>query len=670
MARNPKGKIVKPPKYLMTVAGQLFKHLGLQMYSGAVPAIAELVSNAYDAMAKNVWITIPLDRSLTEADNIVVRDDGHGMSVDGANNLYLTVGLNRRATGDTTQRFNGLPPRKVQGRKGIGKLAGFGVASRIGVRAVASHVISHFALDFEDITENQRFVAKQGYPPEVMPDDGSRAKEKHGTTITLTELTITRAVSTEQFRRGLARRLLVLDDNFKVFVNGRQITRQEIPLQFRFPEKKGSWATEDLGEGRKFTWWAGFSKGTIPEEEQRGFVVYVRGKLAQTPWLFDLSGGVHGQHGMQYLTGEVRADFLDEKVDLIATDRGTVRWEDPLAAPLKDWGQQKIKELLGRWIQRRREEKFKSPRIIELLAQAEKLPQRERKIFQSVVDKIVSIPQLDKDDEGKDIADELVEFVYNALTNRSFMDAIRKLNAASATDLAQFSEILSEWDILEAINTAHLVKGRVEIIRKFSQMIKDKVPEKPDMQDYVRSHPWLIDPKWTTLVHEQQLDKMLTERFKIKPTGLDAGNRRLDFFCLGDRYQTAYVVEAKRPNALVGKKEFDQLRDYVVYLRERLQDEADSENRRLVVKGLLIADRIKPNDRGHANIYSPAVFEIRNWKNLLTTTETLHEDFLKVTKLRAPADDPRMRDLDTDLPRRSKSKTKKKKKKAWRKRRV
>jgi hypothetical protein len=42
MARKTAAK----PKYLMTVTGQLFKHLGLQMYSGAIPAIAELVSNA------------------------------------------------------------------------------------------------------------------------------------------------------------------------------------------------------------------------------------------------------------------------------------------------------------------------------------------------------------------------------------------------------------------------------------------------------------------------------------------------------------------------------------------------------------------------------------------------------------------------------------------------
>ena len=36
---------------------------------------------------------------------------------------------------------------------------------------------------------------------------------------------------------------------------------------------------------------------------------------------------------------------------------------------------------------------------------------------------------MDKDKEGRDIADELVEFAYNAMTNRSFLEAIRRLNA-------------------------------------------------------------------------------------------------------------------------------------------------------------------------------------------------------------------------------------------------
>jgi len=33
--------------------------------------------------------------------------------------------------------------------------------------------------------------------------------------------------------------------------------------------------------------------------------------MAQAPWFFGLSGGVWGQHGMQYMTGEVIAEQLD-----------------------------------------------------------------------------------------------------------------------------------------------------------------------------------------------------------------------------------------------------------------------------------------------------------------------------------------------------------------------
>jgi hypothetical protein len=634
----------------MTVAGQLFKHLGLQMYSGAVPAISELISNAYDAMAKNVWITIPTGKSIQQTDEIVVKDDGFGMSFNECNSLYLSVGRNRRSNAsEWTKPYNGLKPRKVQGRKGIGKLAGFGIAERIDIRTVKDKEVAHFALDFAALTKSPKFADRKGYTPETLDDDGRSIRERPGTTITLSQLKISRAINEEQFKRGLARRLLVLEETFMVHVNGKAISREEIPFQFRFPKGSGNWETTDLENGQQIQWWAGFCTDTIPDEEQRGFVVYVRGKLAQTPWFFDLSGGVWGQHGMQYLTGEVKADFLDDSDDLIATDRGTVRWEDPMAVPLKEWGRKKIRELLGTWTDKRREAKAQSPKTVQYLKQSENLPEKERKVFKAVVDRICAIPQLDRDKEGKDIADELVEFAYNALTNRTFLETIRKLNTASPDDITHLKEVLDEWDIIEAVNTAHLVKGRIEIIRKFKQMIKDKVPEKPDMQDYISEHPWLIDPKWTMMVHEKSLDKLIREEFGIRPSGENEGNRRLDFFCLGDCYQTAHVVEAKRPGELVGRKEFDQIRDYVLFLRRKLQDEStDSDHKRAVVKGLLIADRIRPGDERHGMTGQDAgVFDIRTWGNLLTTAEAMHREFLDVVKMRAPAEDPRMKDLST-----------------------
>jgi hypothetical protein len=110
------------------------------------------------------------------------------------------------------------------------------------------------------------------------------------------------------------------------------------------------------------------------------------------------------------------------------------------------------------------------------------------------------------------------------------------------------------------------------------------------------------------------------------------------------------VVEAKRPGDLVGRVEFDQVRDYVLFLRRKLQEESTSaEHRRSVVRGLLIADRVRAGDEGHGKAGQDAgLFDIRTWGNLLATTEAMHKEFLDVVKMRAPADDPRMEDLADD----------------------
>ena len=261
-------------QYKMTVAGQLFKHLGLQMYSGAVPAISELISNAYDAMAKNVWITISTGRAIRPNDVIVVSDDGHGMSFNECNSLYLSIGRDRRSEqNEWTKEYNGLSSRKVQGRKGIGKLAGFGIADLINIRTVKNGQIANFGLDYGELTKSSNFADTEGYAPEPLPDDGTSTDGPPGTTVELSRLKLSRSINEDPFKRSIARRLLVIDENFTVHVNDTPVSRQEIPFQFRFPEDTGKWQTAALENGQQFQWWAGFCKNTIPVEEQRGFVV-------------------------------------------------------------------------------------------------------------------------------------------------------------------------------------------------------------------------------------------------------------------------------------------------------------------------------------------------------------------------------------------------------------
>ena len=121
----------KERQLTMRFSGRLVKHLGLQMYSGAVPAIAELIANAWDAMAKNVYINVPLGKSLEHTDKISVRDDGSGISFEECNNHYLVVGRDRRSEeGDYSTEFGEVKPRKLMARKGIGKLSGLPIPFR------------------------------------------------------------------------------------------------------------------------------------------------------------------------------------------------------------------------------------------------------------------------------------------------------------------------------------------------------------------------------------------------------------------------------------------------------------------------------------------------------------------------------------------------------------
>ena len=76
-------------KLHLSFHGRILDHLGIQMYQSPVAAIAEIVSNAWDADAENVWIELP--KNLSDGAIITVRDDGWGMTYEECEKRYLNV---------------------------------------------------------------------------------------------------------------------------------------------------------------------------------------------------------------------------------------------------------------------------------------------------------------------------------------------------------------------------------------------------------------------------------------------------------------------------------------------------------------------------------------------------------------------------------------------------
>jgi len=206
-------------------------------------------------------------------------------------------------------------------------------------------------------------------------------------------------------------------------------------------------------------------------------------------------------------------------------------------------------------------------------------------------------------------------------------------------------DILSEWDIIEAISVAQQVKGRVEVIKKFEEMIESGVPEKPDMQNYIMEHPWLINPAWTPLHHEKSLDNILAKEFKVRKTKTKDGRGRLDFFCLAGIGQWE-VVDLKRPGKKVGIKDLQQVQGYVVFLKEHAKKTNYPGLVVSSINGILIYSDIADDTASLRDDLQKAGIYVMDWGSLLRRTKLLHEDFLKIIKSRAPVDDPRIRGLE------------------------
>ncbi|MCF6378162.1 ATP-binding protein [Nocardioides KLBMP 9356] len=621
----------------MSFAGSLVKHLGLQMYSGAVPALAELVSNAWDADATRVSLTIPLDTPIGPDAEIVVRDDGEGMSFSEVRDKYLLLGRDRReADGDRTRQSN----RPVLGRKGIGKLAGFGIARVVEVWTVKDGHLTAFRMNYDDITAARSAVA--AYRPEVLHDRAVTDEDplSGGTMIRLSRIQLKNRVGRERFLRGLSRRFSLLSANFVVEVNGEELTREDMPLQFRFPES--GYEVADVPGLGTVQWWAGFTERPIQVEEARGISVLARGKIAQSPFFFELAGGAQSQLGLQYLTGEVFADGLDsDEADLIATDRASVLWEHPVAEPLLEWGQAKVRQLLRDWSRLRQERQVERLRgSTPYMSMVEKFPAREKRELLSAIDTLSRIETIENER-----LDEIVKILIQAYENDHFLNVIRALRDIEASAQDEIVKIIEEWDVIEAVQTAQLVRGRVEIIKTFEAMIAERVPEKPDMQDFLKSHPWLIDPAWQMMAHERSLENVLEDHFNKKKQRKKRGGRRLDFLCLADSSH-AVVVEVKRPGDRAGVTELRQLEDYLMYLRRRNDEVTGGRSKRHRISGVLIHSRMDEDGRELAErLAKGGDAIIVTWDSLLETARRLHGEFFDLMVSRAPSDDPRVEAL-------------------------
>lgn len=217
---------------------EVLNHLGRGLYRSFATVIAEAVSNAWDAEAKEVKIII-------DKDILIVEDDGKGMDANDFRQKFLRVGYSRRQ--DKTNKSK----RNVIGRKGIGKLAMLSISEKVTIISkkegaeITGGKINNSELD-KEIKKDGRYALDNLSDKDKSNLFGPSNTKKIGTKIIFEKIK-TNINSEDVIRKYLATQFNFIfsmkkGDSFTIIVNDRVVDMNDL---------------QELNDNTQFIWYIG-----------------------------------------------------------------------------------------------------------------------------------------------------------------------------------------------------------------------------------------------------------------------------------------------------------------------------------------------------------------------------------------------------------------------------
>lgn len=189
-------------EYKINIDPRILELLGPSLYTNIYYVLAELIANAYDADAHNVYI-------ISNKNDITVEDDGKGMSyIDGDVQKYLNVAAISR---NTEEESKTALKRKKMGRKGVGKLAALSVSENVLIKTVSNMEKSGFILS--------RNIGSDNLLVPLSDDEISFEKvDGNGTAIVMQKPQYTLHSSLKAIKRNLLKIFPLVDEDFVIHI--------------------------------------------------------------------------------------------------------------------------------------------------------------------------------------------------------------------------------------------------------------------------------------------------------------------------------------------------------------------------------------------------------------------------------------------------------------------
>lgn len=643
--------------------------LGVKLYDRASAVVAELIANAYDADAECVTVTLPLAKQLAKklpdktyedlGFTITVKDDGHGMTPEEAQKYFLIVGTDRRKRTDSS----GSPAkdaaksrdknRAVMGRKGIGKLAPFGICRRIEVTSSGGaeteegqFLTSHFTLDFDKIVTDD----DSPVPIDAGPLDMTYRAER-GTTVELSLFLPKRVPNGETFRRQLERRFALAGDDFNIKVSDSESETELAIRRFQIAIDETTRICLDdrpvriENDDYPVVGWLAHAKEAYKDEESAGVRIYARGKIVATTRDFEQPAGFTGEFATRsYLVGEIHAEWLDddEDEDLIRTDRQSILWDSEKGDALRQWGKKLIKEVAGLAAGPRRESK--AAQFLRASRLQERAEERygEADIVEAVVELGRQIGGFAAEDELGDLdyVDGLAEVVLAVAPHQALIGAFKTISGQDDATVDDLLDVFAKARMAEMASYAQIALERVKSIKELKRLLLQPGTSEADLHQLIAEAPWLIKPDWSVITVNQSL-KMSRDlvvewlqrhghgSFEVAITH----ERKRPDFTLINAGSSLRLVELKKPGHSFDKSDYERLENYVLALEDLF-----SSHHELKAafpnswKIDLIADSVSIGDataqRSFTKMKQDRQVAPQNWSDFLLHATTANELFL------------------------------------------
>ena len=388
----------KSQKLEMSFDPQTIEHLGVKMYSQLPNAIAELIANSYDAESPEVHIIL---KDNEEEKSIAVVDKGIGMSFDEINENFLRIGRKRR------ESDSGLSPngkRKVTGRKGLGKLAFFGIGDTIHIITKKNGECVNFTMNWNDIIHSKT----PNYEPQYTIEPCN--PQEQGTTIILTNLKRKTAFDPEKLAGSLARLFDFFDDDFvaDITLNNNEPIPIDKTLRYRNIDAQFTWNVPAFFEDKEHYLYKKNIVGELLATEKplkpglRGITLYAHGRMVNAPEFFGVG---ESSHFYSYLTGWLDVDFVDEQEeDIISTDRQSLSWDLQITSELRDNLKQLLSLVERNWRTQRkadRQRKITEKTKVDVGQWYPTLTPDIQKGVEKIVDSVVENSELESDKQSE-----------------------------------------------------------------------------------------------------------------------------------------------------------------------------------------------------------------------------------------------------------------------------